>query len=175
LSFSIQNLQNDSYIETGINDTQINNNFLFESGYSRKGINIEGKLLEYYYIYNNWNILEQWEKSGGIGKKEAENFNLYYSQPRPEFKQNSIITIRYNPQKATVEYWCDNNKVNFISEIYDIRPYFSKFFIKIYNCSVRFLSIINVPQSEDLNERIPLKVFPIKDEVEILDINNYFK
>jgi hypothetical protein len=28
-------------------------------------------------------------------------------------------------------------------------------------------------KSEDLNERIPLKVFPVKDEVKILDINNY--
>jgi hypothetical protein len=43
----------------------------------------------------------------------------------------------------------------------------------MYNCSVRFLCIINTPQSEDLNKRIPLKVFPIKDETVKLDINNY--
>jgi hypothetical protein len=44
-------------------------------------------------------------------------------------------------------------------------PYFSKIFIRLYNCSIRFLCIINAPQSEGLNKRIPLKVFSIKDEV----------
>jgi hypothetical protein len=160
-------------METGINDTQIINNFQFESGYSRKGINIKGRLIEHYILYKDFNILEQLEKSGFIGKKEAQKFASYTLESFPKIKENSIITIRYNPQKATVEYWCDNNNVNFISEIYDIRPYFSKFFIKIYNCSVKFLSIINAPQSEDLNKRILLKVFSIQDEVKILDINNY--
>jgi hypothetical protein len=74
---------------------------------------------------------------------------------------------------ARVEYWCDNNKVNFISEIYGIRPYFSKIFIRMYNCSIRFLFKINVHQSEDLSKRIPLKAFPIKDETVKLEINNY--
>jgi hypothetical protein len=112
-------------------------------------------------------------KTRSYWKKELEKFNSYYSLPGLEFKENSIITIRYNPQKATVEYWFYNNKANFLSEIYDFRPYFSKFFIKFYNCSVRILCIINVHQLEDLNNRIPLKIFPIKDEVKILDINNY--
>jgi hypothetical protein len=171
LSVSIQNLKNDSYMEIEITDVRINNNFQFESRYTWRGINNNGELIENLNI--NKNILEQWEKSGPIGKKEATKFASYTLESFPEFKENSIRTIRYNPQKATVEYWYDNNKINFISEIYVIRPYFSKFFIKIYNCSVRFISIINVPQSKNLNKRIPLKVFPIQDEVKILDINNY--
>jgi hypothetical protein len=108
-------LKNDSIIEIGINDTWINNNFQIESGYSRKGINKIGRLIEHCIIFNDWNILIQWKESYPIGKKEAEKFCSYYSLPPPEFKENSIITIRYNPQKASAEYLCDNNKVNFIS------------------------------------------------------------
>jgi hypothetical protein len=159
-------------VETGITETQIYNSQK-ETGQTRKSINIKGLLLEHVNIYNSWDILKQLKESGPIGKKEVEKFNSYYKQPHPKFKENSIMTIRYNPQKATVEYWTDNNKVNFISEIYVFHPYFSKFFIRLYNCSIRFLCIINIPQSEDLNKLIPLKVFPIEDEIVKLDINNY--
>jgi hypothetical protein len=103
-------------------------------------------------------------------KKEIEKYRNY---SLISFKEDSIITIRYNPQEDTLEYWCDNNKVNFIREIYDIRFYFSKFFIKINNFSIKFLCILNAPKSENLNKRIPLKIFPIKDETVKLDINNY--
>jgi hypothetical protein len=68
-------LKNDSYMEIWISDTRINN-FQFESGYSRKGINIKGRLIEHYILYNDFNILEQWEKSGSIGKKEVKK-NLF--------------------------------------------------------------------------------------------------
>jgi hypothetical protein len=132
-------------METGITETQIYHSQK-ETGFIRKSINIRRFLLERNDIYNNWDILKPLEESGEIGKKEADKFYSYYKQPRQEFKGNSIITIRYNPQIATVEYWCDNNKVIFINEIYDIPPYFSKFFIKINNCSIIFLSIINVRQ-----------------------------
>jgi hypothetical protein len=76
-------------------------------------------------------------------KKEVEKFHSYYKQPCAEFKEKLIITIPYNPQKTTIKYLCDNKQVNFISETYDVRFYFSKLSIKIYNCSVRFLCIIN--------------------------------
>jgi hypothetical protein len=33
------------------------------------------------------------------------------------------MRTRYNPKNATSEYWCDNRKVKFISEIYNKLPY----------------------------------------------------
>jgi hypothetical protein len=83
LSFSIHNLKNDSTVETGITETQIYN--------SQK----ETGQTEYYYRYNNWDFLKELEKSGPIGKKEVKKFNLYYKQSCLEFKENSIMTIRF--------------------------------------------------------------------------------
>jgi hypothetical protein len=44
--------------------------------------------------------LKQWEDSGQIGKKEVEKYHNYSPI---SFKENSVITVRYNPQEATVE------------------------------------------------------------------------
>jgi hypothetical protein len=167
LSFSIYNLKYGSNFEARITETQINQ---IKIRYIMKGINIRGFLSECHDIKKKKYSLYQWEVSGPNGKKEVEKYFNYFPI---YFKENSIITIRYNPQKATVEYWCGNNKVNFLSEIYDFRPYFSKIFIKFYNCSIRFICIINVLQSEDLNKLIPLKVFQIENKTVKLDINNY--
>jgi hypothetical protein len=73
MSFSIENLKDDSTMETGITETQIYNSQK-ETGYIRKSINIRGLLLENYNIYKDFNILEQWEKLGFIGKKKQKKF-----------------------------------------------------------------------------------------------------
>jgi hypothetical protein len=63
--------------------------------------------------------LKQWEDSGEIGKKEAEKYRNY--KPIP-FKDKLIITIQYNPKKATVKYLCGEKKVKFKSEIHNKCP-----------------------------------------------------
>jgi hypothetical protein len=80
--------------------------------------------------------------------------------------------MQYNPKKDTVEYLCDKNKVKFISEIYNYNnfSYFSEFFIKFYNSSVRFLSFFCTPQLENLDKFIPLKIFLTKEGKENYDI-----
>jgi hypothetical protein len=89
-------LKNDSYIETGIAEIDINNSQI-ENRYVMKNINIRGFLSEHYNIKKKKYSLYQWEVSGPNGKKEVEKYLNYCKQSYPEFKENSIITIRYKP------------------------------------------------------------------------------
>jgi hypothetical protein len=74
----------------------------------------------------NKSIIKYIDFKGKI--KEAENKSIY--KPIP-FIENSIISVRYNPQEATVEYWYDNRQVNFINKNYNKGTYSLKFFCKI--------------------------------------------
>jgi hypothetical protein len=69
MSFTIQNLKNGSYIEIGMSDTRSIYSQI-ESGYIWRGINIKEKILEHFIIDDNWDILEQWKKSGLLEKKK---------------------------------------------------------------------------------------------------------
>jgi hypothetical protein len=72
---------------------------------------------------------------------------------------------------------CDRNKVKFLSEIYNNNDcsYSSKFFVKFYNRSIRFLSFFCVPQLENLDKFIPLKIFLTKEVKENYDIPDGLK
>jgi hypothetical protein len=83
-------------------------------------------------------------------KRSKKKIHRYYSQKPPEFKEKSIIIIRNNPEKATVEYWCDNKQVNFISEIHNNRPYSFKFYVEFSNCSIRFLNFVHEKKNQKI-------------------------
>jgi hypothetical protein len=171
LSFIILNLKNDSKLESGIMPV---NTYKNKFKYINNGIHLDGTLSEHDDIHSKSYSLKEWEDSGSIGKKEVKKFNLY--KPIP-FKEKSIVTIRYNPKKATVEYWCDKNKVKFISENYH-SPYEFQFFVKLYNCSIRFLSFFFVSQKTDLDKFIPERIFLTKEVKEVeeeYDIPNGLK
>jgi hypothetical protein len=124
--------------------------------YITKGIHLDGTLSEY-------DSIKEWEDSNPLENKEIKKFNLY--KPIP-FEKKSIVSIRYNPKKATVEYWYDKNKVKFISENYH-SPYEFQFFVKLYNCSNRFLSFFFVSQKIDLDKFISEKIFLTKEAKEV--------
>jgi hypothetical protein len=114
-SFIILNSKNDSLIKTRI--MQINLPIINDHReVIAKCIDINGKL------------------------KEAAKYRIY--KPIP-FREKSIITVRYNPQKATEEYWNNNKQINFSNKIYNKRLYSLKFFVKFSNCSIRFLTCVH--------------------------------
>jgi hypothetical protein len=121
----------------------------------RKSIDIKGRLSEHSDINNKKYSLKHWEDSGEIRKKEAEKFHNYLPIP---FIEKSIITIRYNPKEATVEYWCNNKQINYVIEIHSKRPYSFKFFVKFFNCSVRFLTYVHAKILEDLKKTYSSKI-----------------
>jgi hypothetical protein len=161
LNFIILNLKNDSKLEIGIMAVNIYKNKNHK--YITKGIHLDGTLSEYDGIHSKSYSLKEWEDSRPVGKKEVKKFNLY--KPIP-FKEKSIVTIQYNPKKTTVEYWCDKNKVKFISENYH-SPYEFQFFVKFYNCSIRFLSFFFVSQKENLDKFISERIFLTKEVKEV--------
>jgi hypothetical protein len=114
-SFVIFNLKNDSNMKTGITETD-GKNVKRSLSIMGKSIDIKGRLSDHNDINNKKYSLKQWEDSNETEKKEAKKFRNYLPTP---FIEKSIITIRYNPKEDTVEYWCDNKQINYVSKIYN--------------------------------------------------------
>jgi hypothetical protein len=135
LSFIIFNFKNDSKMESGIIQADVTN-INDQSESIIRYIDIKGKI------------------------KELEKKSIY--KPIP-FIENSIITVRYNPQEATVEYWYNNQQLNFVNKIYNKGAYTLKFFVKFTNCSIRFLTFVHAEKSGYLKKNIFLEDYLLEN------------